>query len=142
RGRHRMRRFSPRRTARSACLLSVISACIHAAQPLQRAPEVVVSATRFEEPLERLAINASVITAEEIARSAARTLPELLGTRAGLYARDLFGNNAALAAIDMRGFGINGAENTLILVDGRRLNDIDRSGIQWSSIPLGAIERI
>jgi len=133
------------RAARSAYLLSFLSVGIHAAQPaqsVQRAPEVVVSATRFEESLDRLAINASVITAEEIARSTARTLPELLGARAGLFMRDLFGNNAASATIDMRGFGANGGENTLILVDGRRMNDIDRSGIQWSAIPLEAIERI
>ena len=107
-----------------------------------RAPEVIVSATRFAESVERLAVNASVITQEDIARSAARTLPELLGARAGLVARDLFGNNAALAAVDMRGFGATAAQNTLILVDGRRLNDIDQSGVQWSAIPLEAIERI
>src|SRR5690606_18836435 len=105
------------------------------------APEVVVSATRFELPVERLAINASVITADEIARSAARTLPDLLAGRAGLTGRDLFGNGA-LAALDLRGFGATAAQNTLVLVDGRRLNDIDQSGIQWSSIPLEAIERI
>jgi len=109
---------------------------------VQRAAEVVVSATRFEDPVESLAINASMITADEIARSTARTLPELLGSRAGLFSRDLFGNNAASASLDMRGFGANAGENTLILVDGRRLNDVDRSGIQWSSVPLAAIERI
>src|SRR5690606_12394155 len=78
----------------------------------------------------------------DIARSAARTLPELLGTRAGIVSRDLYGNTAALATVDMRGFGATAAQNTLILVDGRRLNDIDQSGVQWASIPLDAIERI
>ncbi len=120
----------------------ILVACLsHAAQtPL--APEVIVSATRFEQSVERLAVNASVISADDIARSAAQTLPDLLGTRAGLVSRDLFGNNGALAALDMRGFGATAAQNTLILVDGRRLNDIDQSGVQWSSIPLEAIERI
>ncbi|MGH8666867.1 MAG: TonB-dependent receptor [Burkholderiales bacterium] len=126
--------------AAGAFSIVLVSLC-HAAQT-QRAPEVIVSATRFEQSVEQLAVNASVITAEDIARSAARTLPELLGTRAGLVSRDLFGNNAALAAVDMRGFGATAAQNTLILVDGRRLNDIDQSGVQWSSIPLDAIERI
>jgi iron complex outermembrane receptor protein len=110
------------------------------AQPA-RAPEVVVTATRFEQPVERLAVNASVITAEDIARSAARTLPDLLASRAGIAVRDLFGNGA-LAVVDLRGFGATAAQNTLVLVDGRRLNDIDQSGVQWSSIPLEAIERI
>jgi iron complex outermembrane receptor protein len=122
-----------------SCIL--VASLSHAAQT-PRAPEVIVSATRFEQSVERLAVNASVITAEDIARSAAQTLPDLLGTRAGLVSRDLFGNNGALAALDMRGFGATAAQNTLILVDGRRLNDIDQSGVQWSSIPLEAIERI
>ncbi|MCC6531941.1 MAG: TonB-dependent receptor [Burkholderiales bacterium] len=114
----------------------------HAGAQQHRAPEVIVSATRFADTIDRIAVNASVITAEEIARSAARTLPELIGSRAGIFARDLYGNNAALAQLDMRGFGATAAQNTLILVDGRRLNDVDQSGVQWSSIPLDAIERI
>jgi iron complex outermembrane receptor protein len=125
--------------AGALCIVFVSSS---AAAQTQQAPEVIVSATRFEQSVERLAVNASVITAEDIAQSAARTLPEVLGTRAGVVSRDLFGNDAALAAVDMRGFGATAAQNTLILVDGRRLNDIDQSGVQWSSIPLDVIERI
>ena len=113
----------------------------HCAQP-QRTPEVVVSATRFETPLNELAINASIITKEDIERSTARNLPDLLRSRAGIMTRDLFGNNGASATVDLRGFGANGAENTLILVDGRRLTDVDRSGVQWSSVPLEMIERV
>jgi len=44
--------------------------------------------------------------------------------------------------VDLRGFGITGTQNTLILLDGRRLADNDLSGVQWSAIPLAAIERI
>ena len=136
-----MRQFSRRAVLRAAAVVSSIPALLSHAQ-VPRAPEVIVSAMRFEQPVERLAVNASVITAEDIANSAARTLPDLLGGRAGLVTRDLFGNNGALATLDMRGFGATAAQNTLILVDGRRLNDIDQSGVQWSSIPLDAIERI
>src|SRR5437016_9460656 len=56
--------------------------------------------------------------------------------------KDLFGNNASNTSIDLRGFGATGPQNTLILLDGRRLNDIDLSGVQWSAIPLSSIERI
>jgi iron complex outermembrane receptor protein len=42
----------------------------------------------------------------------------------------------------MRGFGATAGQNTLVLIDGRRLNDVDLSGVQWSTIPLEAIERI
>jgi iron complex outermembrane receptor protein len=113
----------------------------YAAQ-LQRAPEVVVSATRFEDHVDRHAVNSSVITRDEIARSSATTLPEIIGMRAGVQLRDLYGNDAALSSLDLRGFGATAAENTLILVNGRAINDIDQSGVQWASIPLAAIERV
>ena len=132
-----------RRGAVSAVAVFILgsTAASHGAQ-LQRTPEVVVSATRFETPVNELAVNASVITADEIARSTARNLPDLLRSRAGLVTRDLFGNNSAQAAVDMRGFGATAAQNTLILVNGRRLTDIDLSGVQWSSVPLQMIERV
>ncbi len=103
---------------------------------------MVVEATRFPEEVRRLPANTTVITGEEISRSAARTIPELLREQAGINMTDLFGNNGAFTTIDLRGFGVTGAQNTLVLLDGRRLNDLDLSGPQWPSIPLASIERI
>lgn len=104
--------------------------------------EVVVTATRFEDGYADKPVSVTVISSEQIRRSPARTVPELLASQAGLGGRDLFGNNGAQATVDMRGFGAAAAQNTLILVDGRRQNDIDFSGVQWSAIPLDFIERI
>jgi iron complex outermembrane receptor protein len=103
---------------------------------------VVVEATRFPEDVRRLPASVTVITSEDIEKSAARTLPEILSEQVGITERDLFGNNAAVTAIDMRGFGATGPQNTLVLLDGRRLSDIDLSTVQWSAIPLVSIERI
>jgi iron complex outermembrane receptor protein len=103
---------------------------------------VVVTATRFSQPLRDTAVNMAVITRTDIDNSAAKTLPELLLREAGVASRDLYGNNAASATVDMRGFGASAGQNTLILLDGRRIADIDLSGVQWSAIPLAAIERI
>jgi iron complex outermembrane receptor protein len=103
---------------------------------------VVITATRFPENVRRLPASVTVIGEEEIARSPARTIPELLNSQVGFTVKDLFGNNAANTSIDLRGFGATGPQNTLILLDGRRLNDIDLSGVQWSAIPLSSIERI
>jgi len=103
---------------------------------------VVVTATRFPEIHAEQPVNMTVISAEQIRRSPARTLPDLLGEQVGIQARDLYGNNAAAASVDMRGFGATAAQNTLILIDGRRVNDIDQSGIQWSAVPLANIERV
>src|SRR6185503_19393439 len=82
------------------------------------------------------------ITAEDIAASPARTLPEFLGQQAGIAMHDFFGNNAATTTVDLRGFGVTGQQNTLILLDGRRATDIDFTGVQWAAIPLSSIERV
>lgn len=103
---------------------------------------VVIEATRFPEDSRRLPASVTVIEEEDIVRSAARTLPELLAEQAGLTLSELFGNNAASATVDLRGFGVTGTQNTLVLVDGRRVTDIDLSGVQWAAIPLSSIERI
>lgn len=103
---------------------------------------VVITATRFPEDVRRQPASVTVLDAAEIQASAARTLPELLAEQAGLTMKDFFGNNAATTSIDLRGFGITGTQNTLILVDGRRVTDIDLSGVQWAAIPVSAIERI
>jgi len=103
---------------------------------------VVIEATRFPEDSRRLPAAVTVLAADDIETSSARTLPELLAEQAGLNLQDLYGNNAAAAQVDLRGFGATATQNTLILVDGRRVTDIDLSGVQWAAIPLSAIERI
>ncbi|HUP93403.1 MAG TPA: TonB-dependent receptor [Burkholderiales bacterium] len=123
--------------------LSAAACCAFAADiPVTRTEPVVVTATRFEERYVGQPVNLTVITAEEIRASPAKTIPDLLAERAGIAIHDLFGNNASTTTVDMRGFGITGTQNTLILVDGRRVVDIDLSGVQWSAVPLSAIERI
>ena len=108
----------------------------------QNDDSVVVNATRFPEDARRLPASVTVLTAEDIARSAAKTLPDLLAEQVGITLKDFFGNNGATTSIDLRGFGITGGQNTLILVDGQRVTDIDLSSVQWSAIPLSSIERI
>lgn len=103
---------------------------------------VIVTAPRFEDDARKLPASVTVLHAEDIAQSAARTLPELLSEQVGVYSRDLFGNNAAAASVDLRGYGASAPQNTLILLDGRRLNDFDLSNVQWSAIPLSNVERI
>jgi len=127
----------------SAAVLAAAAWCAVAAEPPVTVGEpVIVTATRFEDRYLDKPVNVTVITAEDIRNSAARTVPELLSEQAGIASHDFFGNNAATAAVDLRGFGIAGTQNTLILLDGRRLADNDLSGVQWSAIPLAAIERI
>jgi iron complex outermembrane receptor protein len=125
------------RIAALAALAALAPAAL--AQPVDA---VVISAMRFPEDVRRLPASVTVIDAEDIEASAARTLPELLAGEAGLTMKDLYGNDAAAASVDLRGFGATGTQNTLILVDGRRVTDIDLSGVQWAAIPLSSVERI
>jgi iron complex outermembrane receptor protein len=108
--------------------------------PVTLADEVVVTATRFPENRESFPIGVSTITREQISRSSAATIPELLSQHAGIHVRDTTGGPDL--QVDMRGFGITGDQNTLVLVDGQRISEIELVSTSWSSIPLGAIERI
>jgi iron complex outermembrane receptor protein len=121
-----------------AGFLAGVSACSAFAEE----PAVVITAPRYPEEVRRMPASVTVITEEDIRRSAARTLPELISSEVGVTMKDLYGNNAAYTSIDLRGFGVTGAQNTLILLDGRRLNDFDLSGVQWPAIPLASIERV
>ena len=103
---------------------------------------VVVTPTRFNDRASDRAVNVTVVTREDIERNPASTLPDILRDYAGIGTRDLFGNNASNSTVDMRGYGAAAGQNTLVLVDGVRQNDIDLSGVVWSAIPLSAIERV
>jgi len=103
-------------------------------------PEVVVTATRFDDVRERLPVGVTIVRRDDIERSAASTLPELLSQLGGVHARD---NTGSLdRQIDLRGMGITGDQNTLVLIDGQRLSEIELVSPKWSAIPLDAIERI
>ncbi|MEI6320999.1 MAG: TonB-dependent receptor [Pseudomonadota bacterium] len=104
--------------------------------------EVVVTATRFEEPSGERPVNLSVIPREAIATTPARTLPELLALQPGISTRELYGGGASGTTVDLRGFGSVAGQNTLVLVDGRPLNDADLSDLAWSTLPLSSIERV
>jgi iron complex outermembrane receptor protein len=101
---------------------------------------VVVTATRFPERLLGSGVGTIVINAETIASSTATTLPELLARTAGIHVRNNSGSPDL--QLDMRGFGITGDQNTLVLLDGIRINQNDLSPTPLSAIPLNAIERI
>lgn len=104
-------------------------------------PEVAVTATRLDDGI--VGASTTVITAEEIARTPAATLSEILARQPGIQTRSMFGSTGgSYDTVDMRGFGAAATSNTLILLNGRRLNDGDMSSVDLSAIPKSAIERI
>jgi iron complex outermembrane receptor protein len=85
----------------------------------------------------------SVITAQDIESSPAQTLPDILQQQTGIQVQHLYsGTNGSFDMVDLRGFGAFGQSNTLILVNGRRYQDFDLQGFDFSAIPLNSIERI
>ena len=85
----------------------------------------------------------TVITREEIEKSGAKNVPELLQKQPGVYVQpphaDSWPGNGAFA-IRMRG---RGGTQTLVLIDGIPTNrDWEGNSISLSSLPLGGIERI
>ncbi len=100
--------------------------------------ELVVISRSIKEPL-HIAANVNVIDSYDIEKSGATNLTELLRGRSGIQVSD--SNSGPVFA--MRGFsGSQAANNTLILVDGRRLNNIDIAAPSISAIPLNQIERV
>ena len=104
-------------------------------------PTIVVNSTRAFEGI--VGTSTSVITAEDIARSPAQSVPEILAQLPGIQTQTLYGGvNGVGNSVDLRGFGNTATSNTLFLINGRRLNDLDMQGVDLSSIPRDSIDRI
>ena len=103
--------------------------------------EVTVTASRYEEKTAPVAANVTVITEEDIANSTATDIPDLLRSQVNIQVTDLAGNKR-FYNVDLRGFGETAAANTLVLVDGRRVNQPSLNGVDWMQIPLERVKRI
>ncbi|MFZ3072865.1 MAG: TonB-dependent receptor [Thermodesulfobacteriota bacterium] len=125
----------------AAIFLSIIS--IFAIRPVFAADTeldtIVVTATRTDSNVEKLPSSITVITNEDIQNSTATTVQDVLKNVEGLTIRDLYGTGTK-SIIDGRGFARG--VNTVVLIDGRRVNEIDLSGVDWNLIPLENVERI
>lgn len=106
-------------------------------------PEIVVSATATRTSNAIVGTSNTVITADDIARSPAQTVQDIIAQTPGVQSTSLYGGvNGTGSSVDLRGFGATATSNTLFLINGRRLNDLDLQGIDLSSLPLQSIERI
>ena len=130
-------------------LISVFSSAFFVLFPLYLSAQekevtlepVVVTATRDAQEIRKVPANVTVITREEIEKSNSQTVIDLVRTEVGVVVRDYYGTGNT-ASVDIRGFGETGPLNALVLVDGRRVNEIDLSGMDWTQIPLDQVERI
>ncbi len=100
--------------------------------------EQLVTTSRSPRPISRIAENVTVITAEDILRINAHTLPDVLQTVPGIQ----FDYNRTPGSFAY--FNTQGANygTTLVLVDGIRQNDFDQMIARPELIPIQQIERI
>jgi len=119
------------------CAGSISSASVIA----EEVPTIVISATRSEQPSVTTASNIVVIGQNQIEQSGASSVAEILRSHSGLVVSDQFGDGSQVS-IGVRGFGESANANTLIMVDGRRLNNSDIASPDLHSISLIDIERI
>ncbi len=101
----------------------------------------VYSASQKSQPLSDVASAIYVITHEDIRRSGARTLPDLLRGVPGLHVANIDGHTWAVSA---RGFNGVFANKLLVLIDGRSVYTPLYSGVYWDTLDtlLDDIERI
>ncbi|MBI4226799.1 MAG: TonB-dependent receptor [Candidatus Omnitrophica bacterium] len=108
--------------------------------------EVVVTARRVpgvHTSLKELPSHVTVVTADQIARSGARTTPEVLQQLAGVSVSDSRGFGLGTdAGANTRGVVNSSRTGALILVDGVRLNRLSGDEVHWLSVPVHTIERI
>ena len=106
----------------------------------QNQDSVVVTATRFSEYQRNLPVGATVLTEEDIRNSGATSLPEFLARVPGLITRNSSGSPDV--QLDLRGFGMTGDQNNVVLVDGMRISENELVPAKLQSVPLSGIERI
>jgi iron complex outermembrane receptor protein len=101
----------------------------------------VTSVSKKEEKLARTAAAIFVITAEDIRRSGATNIPDLLRMVPGLDVAEI---NGSTWAISSRGFNDQISNKLLVLIDGRTVYSPLFNGVYWDAqeVPLEDIERI
>jgi len=104
-------------------------------------PDVLVSAARTEQSTLTTPASITVITRKQIEASGADHVVDVLRGRGGVIIKDLYGDGSR-ASVGMRGFSETASSNTLILVDGRRINNPDIGAPDLNSVVLNDVERI
>ena len=105
----------------AGALASMLSLAQHAsAQDALVLPQINVSVTSSRVGEGITGASSSVITAEQIERSPAQSLPDILGQAAGIQVMHVLGGPTGTQdMVDLRGFGAFAQANVLILVNGR-----------------------
>ncbi|MDX4051052.1 TonB-dependent receptor [Aliarcobacter skirrowii] len=103
---------------------------------------VKISANTIETEEKKATFATEVYTKKDIEQSNSRDIYDFLSSQTSVNVMPNIGNTFT-QSLDIRGYGIeNGNQNLVVVVNGRRLNNIDNTPQLLSSIPLESIERI
>lgn len=120
-----------------AALLCAVTPLAYA-ENIEMFDEVVVTATRVEQPLKQSLVHTTLIGQQDIQTSQAADVPTLLKSLAGveIYQSGGIGKQSSLF---MRG---SNSSHTLVLVDGVRINSATTGATALDQIMLDQVERI
>ena len=104
-------------------------------------PTVLVTGSRFANPVALAPIGATVITADDIRNAGATDVNQAIRKVGGVFGRQSLDSSPDFS-LDLRGFGTNSAQNMVVLVDGVRLSENELSNPVLSTIPIDTVERI
>lgn len=130
-----------RQAAAVSLALAVMSSAAFADAPASAptpADTVVVTASRTPERAADVIADTTVITAEEIGRSGAGSVADILQRQRGI---EITRNGPAGTATSVFIRGAN-ANQSVVLIDGVRFGSATTGTASWNTIPLGAIDRI
>jgi iron complex outermembrane receptor protein len=102
---------------------------------------VVITGSRFPSAETLQPIGATVITQDEIRSAGVNDVNAAIRKIGGVFGRQSLDSSPDFA-LDLRGFGTNGAQNMVIMVDGVRLNENELTSSVLSTIPIDIVERI
>lgn len=112
---------------------------LYSAQSLET---ITVTSSLIESNEKNATFATEIYTKEDIQSAKSKDVYDFLSSQTSVNVSPYFGNGFS-QLLDLRGYGIaNGGENVVVLVNGRRMNNIDSAPQLLSSIPIESIERI
>lgn len=109
--------------------------------PYERLDPIVITPTRYSDALLDISSDVSVLDETQLTDGGKKYVPDTLRNESGITVSDLLGTGKSVR-VDLRGFGDSAPSNVLVMIDGRRTNQIDMSGADWIQIDTGSIKTV
>ncbi len=121
----------------AASLLPVLPSLVQA-QTVPELEPIIITAARTEQPVDKTSAAVTVITRQDIARSQARSVQDLLSGTPGL---GLANNGGAGKVTSLYLRGTN-ADHVLVMIDGVKIGSATLGTVAFQDLPVDLIERI